>query len=78
MGLSVSDGIEGRYQFAAFQGSKIFGYTKGCLNIYMKTYQLILRLNGVEVATIIHAVSAEQAKLIARSWGARVIGITEL
>ena len=31
----------------------------------MKTFQLTIRINGVELATIIHAANAEQAKLIA-------------
>lgn len=44
----------------------------------MKTYQLTLRINGVEVMTIIQAPNAEQAKTIARSWGARILAIKEL
>jgi len=44
----------------------------------MKTFQLTIKIHNSEVTTIIHAVNAEQAKLIARSWGARVIAVTEI
>jgi hypothetical protein len=45
----------------------------------MKAYQLTIKIHNSEVATIIYAVNAEQAKLIARSWGAtHILSIKEL
>jgi GGDEF domain-containing protein len=79
VGLSDSDVINGHDIVRGHPGiQEIFKHLTTCLNISMKTFQLTIRINGVELATIIHAANAEQAKLIARSWGARVIAIAEL
>ncbi len=44
----------------------------------MKTYQLTIKIYNSEVTTIIYATNAEQAKLIARSWGGQILRIAEL
>ena len=44
----------------------------------MKTYQLTIKIYNSEVTTIIYAANAEQAKLIARCWGGKILRITEL
>ncbi len=44
----------------------------------MKTYQLTLKIHNIQVTTVIYAANAEQAKVIARSWGAQILRIDEL
>lgn len=45
----------------------------------MKTYQVTLKIGGIEVTTIIQAVNEQQVKALARGMGARqILAIREL